>query len=179
MPGRYLLIDLPFWDETEFLGALGGSEQVVDAKNAQVTVTIGSAAIREKSKLKAVRMEILEHLLHSWKERTSPRMQTLIHVIRDHLRGSAPCCLIDAWNEGGPHIFDLPPEPATDLFIAQLLRFDNTLVHEPRIRFAERRAIELHAVMKRSIIIEEYCPFAHTVPLNQLSHVIDNDTKSP
>ncbi len=32
MPERYLLIDLPFWDETEFLGAIGGSEQVVDTK---------------------------------------------------------------------------------------------------------------------------------------------------
>ena len=175
----YLLIDLPFWDEAEFLGAIGGSEQVVDAKNAQVTVAIGSAAIRKESKLKALYIKLFEHLFHPREERALPRMQPLIHVIRDHLRGSAPCCLIDAWNEGGPHIFDLPPEPATDLFIAQLLRFDNTLVHEPRIRFAERRAIELHAVMKRSIIIEEYRALAHTVPLNQLSHVIDNDTKSP
>ena len=152
---------------------------MVDVKNTQVTVTIGPTAIRKESKLEAVRMKILEHLLHSWKKRTSPRMQTLIHVIRDHLRGSTPCCFIDAGNEGGPHILDLPPEPTTDLFIAQLLRLDDTLIHKPRIRFTERRAIELHAVMKRAVVIEEYRPFAHTVPLNHLSHVIDNDTKSP
>ena len=130
-----------------------------------MSITIRSAAIRKESELKALRMKILEHLFHSREERALPCVQTFIHIVRDHLRGGSPRCFVDPWNKGGPHVLDLPTEPAADLVIMQLLRLDDALVSEPRIRLSQCRAIELHAVMKRAVVIEEYRPFAHTLIL--------------